>query len=233
MKKIVLSLALSLTAVTADAATIVVQSGNPAQEFKINATTPLSLVTGGIAIGFFRNYTAAMNPMLADETTGVLDFVAQNFIPIGRFTSDVDYGTNSVANPLSLRPTVAPAPPGTTAAGTIENSNWLAAGGAVTANSVQDGGLVRGTRIFVLAYDGVSLESASFLGIYSASTWTISTSAAVNTLSLTLTQADIAAEVYRGSIGSLILAPVGVIPEPSTSLMALLAGVGMMARRRR
>jgi hypothetical protein len=231
MKKIVLSLALSMTALTADAATIVLQSGTPAQEFRVQTspttTAPLSLASGGIVIGFFRNYTAAMNPMLADPNRSVLDFVAQNFIPIGTLNSDADYGTNSVANPVSLRPIVGP-PPGTTAAGTIENSTWLTAGGA---NTVQDGGLVRGTRIFVLAYDGLSLSTATDLGIYSASTWTLPTSTILNTLSMSLPQTDVLAEVYRGSIGSLILAP--VVPEPSTSLMALLAGLGMIARRRR
>ena len=230
MKKIILSFALLSTAFTANAATIVLQSGNPAVEIRVSTTAALVPATGGVVLGFIRGYTAAMNPSLAGDGQALRDFIAQNFVPIGRLGSDPDHGTNSVANPVSLRPhpTVVG---GSTSAGTIENSTWLTSGGAIVANSYQDGGLVRGTRIFMFAYAGTSLETASDLGIYSASTWALPASAAVNTLSMALTQVDLATEVYRGSLGSLVLAP--IVPEPSSSLMALIAGLGMIARRRR
>ena len=228
MKKLILSLLLAASAFSAKAASIVLQSGSPALDIKLSTLQPLSSSGGGVVLGFFKGYTTAMNAQLSKDGAELRSFLADNFVPLGAPGSNVNHGANSAANPVSLR---AIAGGGTTAAGTIENSTWAASTGAAPANSLQEGALVRGTRIFLLAYEGQSLAAATELGIFSASTWTIPAAAAVNTASFTLTQVNDAAEVYRGSLGSLVLAP--IVPEPSTTLVTLLAGLGLISRRRR
>jgi len=227
MKKLILSLCLLATAYSANAATIVLQSGSPVQTFKTSGGADLDPLSHSIVLGFFRNYTVAMNPSLADPNPTIRQFIAENFVPIGTQSSDVDYGNSAPSNPIRLLAGGG----GTTAVGTIENSTWLAPGGPVVANSEQPGGLVRGTKIFMLAMNATDLASASDLGIYSATTWTLPASTLVNAANLSLSVIDTAPEVFRGSIGSLILGP--IVPEPSTGLLALIAGCGLISRRRR
>lgn len=229
MKKLLLALTVFICASVGNAATIVLQSGNPNVAIKVNPTTNASAVAGGVVLGFFKGYTSAMNAAIGGDGSEFRSFMANTFVPLGLPNSDVDYGTQAAANPVRLLNSLVAGE--TTATGTLENSAWLASSASILANSVQDGGLVRGTRIFLVAYNGGSLESATDMGIFSASTWTLSTSAAVNTLSMSLTQVDLSTEVYRGALGSLVMAP--IVPEPSTSLMALFAGMGLIARRRR
>ena len=121
MKKLLLPLVIAVSALSANAATIVLQSGSPAVDFKIEGGSNLPLAGSTVVLGFFRNYTPAMDISLADSNPTVRAFVAANFIPIGTVGADVDYGTSAVANPLTLRPNATTG--GTTAAGTIENSN--------------------------------------------------------------------------------------------------------------
>lgn len=226
-----LILALAAISGSANAATIVVQSGSPALDFKLSSGSRLLTSGSGVVLGYIRGFStataAAVGTALADQNRSVLTYLAANFVPIAAEGSNVNYGTSAAATPWGLKDVGGV----TTASGTIENSNWLSSSGSAPANSEQAGGLVRGTRIFLLAYNGSSLSNATELGIFSASTWTLPASASLNTLSMTLTQVDQASEVYRGSIGSLVLAP--VVPESSTSALALLAGLGLMSRRRR
>lgn len=222
-------LSLLCTASFVNAASIVVQTGSPAVDIKTSNGQFLN--SGSVMIGFFRGYAsagdAALKASLADTNRSVLSFIQSNFVSIGAQGSDVDYGTQAAANLLAIKAIDATK---SSISGGIENSNWISATPSVVANSVQDGGLVRGTKIFLIVSDNSDFNSSTELGVFSASSWTISTSSAVSTLNMTLSQVDVAAEAYRGSIGSLQLA--AVVPEPGVSLLAL-ASLGLLARRRR
>jgi len=101
-------------------------------------------------------------------------------------------------------------------------------------NAFTEGGVNRGTRLFLLVYDDPVESNSSELGIFSADTWIVPTTTST-IMSLPLVAIDNDDEVFVGDRGSLILSP-GLFPwcpEPSSSLMSLLAGIAMIARRRR
>ena len=92
------------------------------------------------------------------------------------------------------------------------------------------GGIPSGTQLFLLIYNATTTGAATELGIFSSddATWKMPSDdladATLNTVFV-----NTPGEVYRGSLGSLRLAP--LIPEPSTSILAF--GAGALALRRR
>jgi hypothetical protein len=104
------------------------------------------------------------------------------------------------------------------------------------ANTVNAAGVPAGSRIFMLVYsdnDSV-LHNGEQFGVFSADNWLLDPDGTLS-LSLNMTDANTAAEVFRGTLNaaSLRTEMAAIAPEPSTGIMALFAGLGMLARRRR
>lgn len=98
-----------------------------------------------------------------------------------------------------------------------------------TANSVSTSGVPAGSRIFLLVYSDLNstLTNGEELGVFSATNWLVDSD---NTAASVLLTTDVdAGEIFRGSSGSLRLAP---IPEPTVSSLALgLVALGFRRRR--
>jgi len=215
MKKLIL-LALAAFASLSSAATIGITSGTPAQTVKLSNGNFIS-TTAWIRVGFFVGGDTAG---LSEASDAVLATIQSKFVPIGESTSAAGYGTVA-GNSLAFNPA------NSSLQGAVNDVTF----GSGTANTVVTGNIARGTRLYLLIYD--QKVNPTELGIFSATNWTVPTSTLVNTANLTLTGVDTAGEVFRGTLGSLVLAPITVVPEPTTSVMALLAGLGLISRRRR
>jgi len=139
------------------------------------------------------------------------------FIPLGESAADAADGTNG--------------PFGTTAA-TANGSGW-----AFTINSVDntDARFLSGTRLYIMVLNTQpgSLDGATQLTLLSDPGWTIPASGA---RTMTTAQVDSQAEVMYGVWGAsqLVMGPINTtVPEPTAASISLLAGLGMLARRRR
>ena len=192
-----------------------------------------------IRVGFFVGYTGALDATLKTPG-GVFTLMASNspnrFIPLGEAPVRVGYGTDSsVTNVTKLV--------GSGAAAVLRwnttYSNVTYMGGANDAsddNTLADGGVPRGTKLFVMVYNTGALDADPMApgfeyGLFSDSSFVVPETGTA-TLSLNVALVDQASEVYFGALGnSLHTAP--IIPEPSTTLVTLLAGLGLISRRRR
>jgi hypothetical protein len=204
------------------------------------------LSTGGAAqvgdyavVGFFRDFTdsEAQRNSLSDPTRGVLSYIANNFVPLGTPNAPIFASSAVSSSNFGSSSTLGVKTSGTapntyiSASGAVNNAELVFAAG--TPNALVSGGVTRGTRLFVLIYDSADPSTATELGIFSAVSWLVPTTTST-TASLPLTSVDNASgtyEVYRGAIGSLQLAP--IVPEASSGILALLAGLGLAARRQR
>ncbi len=245
MKIVLLSLVLTLAGVpTSPAATITFQTGSsPVGVIKDAAGNPLTSSTAKVTIGFIEGWTGSAAQLTAlrggaDGAAGAteagsastLAFLAANFRTIATVGSDADFGVNNPLNPFGI------VDASNSVSGQIKDSTWLSG----TANAYNSGGLIRGTKIFLLVHDGsvtgpdfLNLTGASFLGIFSASTWTLSTSGVVNAFSATMNAVDTSGEAFRGDAvsGSLTSSALFTVPEPSS--ICLLGALGFIALRRR
>ena len=195
-----------------------------------------------VRIGYFSNFSAADNAAgsafrtaLNGDRTAIGTLLTSRFVPLGEGL-DADLGPVPAS---TARPRVA------TRTGTINGVAGLPGrlqGGVANvvptgapANSFDAGnitGVPGGTRLFVLVYDGADFAGSSELAVFSAdgaATWLMPTANASST-TLNTTLIDTELEIFRGSQGSIRLAP--IIPEPSSSLLGLI-GLGLIARRRR
>jgi hypothetical protein len=184
-----------------------------------------------VRLGFFLNYTVALDSTLRSGNLNTLFTGDNRFIPFGETASPTGYGTASEAtNDLkevpvgsgNIRANV-------TYAGVnyIGNDNDVAA-----ANTLTSGGVARGTKVFMFLYNAQSLDTsgAGFeYGLYSASNWLIPATGTANA-SIQLQHVDTNSEVFYGSLGSLRTAV--PVPEP-TAVTFGLAVMGMALVRRR
>lgn len=243
MKKYILSAFAALTSQLLGA-TVSVSPGGAGVDFKYdNGTIITDVSPHHIRIGYFSNYSQtgtnaapvapeAFRTLLADPTRTIFDTIATHFVPIGEGRANLgiqkDWSITALTGALA----------GKFSVNTSLNDASLVFS-ADPANSVSSGGLPRGTRLFLLAYNTEDPSQATELGIFSGSSstagqWYVPTTAATSValnLGLVDSVAATGLEVFRGRIGSLVLAP--IVPEPSTGLLALIAGCGLMARRRR
>ena len=227
LSKALALLSLTLFAATANAATVSI-TPSPA------ATVITGTVGDRVVIGFFRNFNAAAvrAGLISSDRDTVLNYIRDNFVPLGDANAPI-FTANGVAQAGFGNPS--------TASVTLVSGVPVPTGGSTNvtltsnpANSLTAGGLARGTRMFLLVYDAPTVDEATALGVFSATdaNWTVG--ATVTNVSLPLTQLnDSATEAFRGAIGSLILAPLVPIPEPSVGLLSLFAALGLIARRRR
>lgn len=238
MKILIKSIALAILTVTAQAANV---SLIPAPSKNLVTSNLQAVPVGSYAVvGFFAGFldTAADRLALSDATNGIRSYVSQKFVPLGQPSSPLWADKGVASTNFGTAGTVGVTLNGTvpnqyiSASGSINNTALVFAAG--TANALVVDGVTRGTRLFLLVYNSADPATATELGIYSATTWVVP--AAGTTASLPLASIDNATaayEVYRGGLGSLILAPIIPVPEPATGLLTLIVGLGLIGRRRR
>ncbi len=179
----------------------------------LTTTAGLPLALGSVVrLGTF--------PAGAPTITAATTFAQLNalFVPIGE-TAGADDGTNG---PLTINDTNPVNPAATRGS----------FGGTINAVQNTNASFAAATRIYMMVLDVpfTNMAAATQWAILSdAVTWTIPATA---TRTLTTSQIDVA-DAFAGVVlpTEIRLAP--IIPEPSTGLMALLAGLGLVARRRR
>ena len=236
-----IKICLSLLVCSADltsAATLSVSPGSTGQDFKyasgglIGANSPHT-----IRVGYFSNYSQtgtndapvvpqAFRDLLSEPSIGIKATISAFFVSIGEgrtnFGPITDWSITALSGSLAGKSSVNKT---LNDAGLVFSSD--------PANSISANGVPRGSRIFILAYDTENFNDAAQIGIYSglsatSGQWYIPTTN-VTTATLNLSFIDSSAEVFRGSIGSLVLAPV---PEPSSlTLVAAVLAFGLHRRR--
>jgi hypothetical protein len=199
---------------------------------ELNATLSASVIVGAqVRMGYFAGFDgsndAVLTAALASEDPAILNQALNRFVPMGEnFEDNINLGTVTATGLPRITPrTINSVASQGRLAGQVANAT--VASGAP--NSLTSAGVPAGTRIFLLVYNAPS-ATATELGIFSASTWTMPSD---NLISPTLNTVavDTEAEVYRGFLNAseLRLAP---IPEPSVAVLALF-GFGLGVRRRR
>lgn len=208
-----LTLAFGATIPVANAALVNIGSNTLAAPARLVVSTAGDVLPIGsmVRIGLF----PAGAPVVTPATT----FAQLNalFVPIGEDGASPADGTNG---------------PGATNSNAAGGAGW-----AFTINSVDntDARFAATTRIYLMVLDvaPAQMANAGNVLIMSDPGWTIPTT---GVRTMTSAQIDSQAEVNYGLWGAaqLRMAPIaGNIPEPSTGVMALLAGLGLVARRRR
>ena len=181
-----------------------------------------------VRLGFFLNYTAALDSTLRSGNLNTLFTGDNRFIPFGETASPTGYGTASEAtNDLKEISGIIRANVTYAGVNYMGNDNDVAA-----ANTLTSGGVARGTKVFMFLYNSQSLDTsgAGFeYGLYSASNWLIPATGTANA-SIQLQHVDTNSEVFYGSLGSLRTAV--PVPEP-TAVTFGLAVIGMALVRRR
>ena len=181
-----------------------------------------------VRLGFFLNYTAALDSTLRSGNLTTLFTGDNRFIPFGEAASPTGYGTASEAtNDLKEISGIIRANVTYAGVNYIGNDNDVAA-----ANTLTSGGVARGTKVFMFLYNAQSLDTsgAGFeYGLYSASNWLIPATGTANA-AIQLQHVDTNSEVFYGSLGSLRTAV--PVPEP-TAVTFGLAVMGMALVRRR
>ncbi|MES2466927.1 MAG: hypothetical protein V4675_06475 [Verrucomicrobiota bacterium] len=181
-----------------------------------------------VRLGFFLNYTAALDSTLRSGNLNSLFTGANRFIPFGELTSPTGYGTASEAtNDIKEIAGIIRASVTYQGITYIGNDNDVAA-----ANTLTSGGVARGTKVFMFLYNSQSLDTSGTgfeYGLYSASNWLIPAAGTADA-SIQLQHADTSSEVFYGSLGSLRTAV--PVPEP-TAVTFGIAVIGMALVRRR
>ena len=235
MKKTILSFALLAAGFcSVSQAAILLSSNNSGGGGRQITTSTGTLLTGGsMHIGYFAD------PAAAGLRSGDWSYIATNFIPLGEGRAGLGGGTAGVA-PI-LIPSAAANGRYTGSVSGITGTNQ-ASDPTTASTSV----LNQGTRLFLLALDVPSMSTAptQFALVSDSTLWKapkddpLIPGGASLTLALNRTNiapGEEATDVFWGTLASdsatvnfLRLAP--PVPEPSTSLMAVLAGLGLIDR---
>jgi hypothetical protein len=194
-------LLLFLSTTAAHAATVFVTNPFPPATFRHLSGALISPLST-IRVGFFTgavNFNCESNPLSL-----------QNFVPLGEATSPAGYGTPA-GNSLQVSNGVI--------SGNINDITF----GTGTPNTLENGFLARGTRLYLVVEDGGEW------GAFSATLWNVPTSNLVNIMTLIPRQVDTPQEVFWGQTdGNMLLSP--QCPEPSVSLLCLLTGAALLSR---
>lgn len=195
--------------------------------------TPMATGGGLIRIGYFN--TALQGPTWSTDIRSTDPAVAatamQAFIPLGETAgAPLGTGAGTSTGPRFATRTIS----SVSYTGRLAGQVTLVSSTTGTANTASAAGVPAGTRISMLVYsDGntIMLPGEQF-GIFSADNWLMPADSGLN-LQLNSNDVNLATEFYRGTSGSLRLSGFAVVPEASSSTLALLAGLGLIARRRR
>lgn len=247
MKRLLLLAAAALLPVVgAQAAAITFTAGTVGQhEIKTGAGVVATASTFKTVIGFFRNLDdAALRAAMGDPTVALdaaasqraRDYLAQNFVPLGVEGADSNLGGSAAGNPLGIKADGR-------FSGQLANVDFVTVNAAqnITANTLNDGGLVRGTKVFLLIHNGADVTAtnlgtafnmANELALVSGTGWVVNTGTLQST-TMAMSAIDTQAEIYRGTLGSIGAGAITPVPEPATFTLAGLAVLGLVGRRRR
>jgi hypothetical protein len=187
-----------------------------------NAQLMTSASTSKYWLGYFVGYNAEIEGTLQAASGADILALANDpskFVPLG-------FGVSGLGANISANQRIG-------ATGRVANSMSGVTYLDGTANASAVGGINRGTKLFLLMLNQTSLtESATTeLGLFSASSWVIPASGTGTTF-VNLKEVDTNAEVYFGSLGSLVLGVSNPVPEPAVGMLALGSLAFFMGRRR-
>lgn len=193
---------------------------------------PMATGAGRIRIGYFN--TSAQSASWANDlrstNPALTNSALTSFVPLGESAgAPLGTGAGTSTGPRFAQRTVNSVVQQGRLAGQITSVSSTTG----DPNSISASGVPAGTRIYMLVYsDGADtiLGLGEEFGVFSSDVWVMPADSGLN-LQLNATAVDLTGEIFRGSSGSLRLAP--FIPEPSGALLSLLAGLGLVARRRR
>ncbi|HEX2750365.1 MAG TPA: PEP-CTERM sorting domain-containing protein [Verrucomicrobiales bacterium] len=239
MKKTLLFAALGVLtgALKSQATSIAVIDFGNGTENAVTLNSGATLANGSIKVrvGYFNTAAQDANWLtnLKSTTISSINSALASFIPLGENSVNqplLGTGAGTATGPRIANRVVNSVQKPGRLIGSVTDVNPTPG----TPDTVNAGGVPVGSRIFMLVYsDGDAvLNNGEEFGVFSADNWKIDGDSTL-TLSLNTTDINLASEVYRGTFGSLKLGPVGNIPEPATGALGLLAGLGMLARRRR
>lgn len=177
-----------------------------------------------IRLGYFN--TSAQLPTWAEDLKSnvivLINSALNSFVPFGEGTANLGDPPGTSRPRFDTRGGIP-----SRLIGGVQNIQSISG----TANSVSASGVPAGSRIFMLVYSDTNstLTDGEEFGVFSATNWLIDSDNSAASVLLT-TDVD-ASEIFRGSVGSLRLAPVG-IPEPSSSIF-LLSVIALSSLRRR
>jgi len=233
-KTLILTLALAGSSLSVRASNIsVIDFSGTTLSNPVTLNSGAAMPNGGamVRLGYF-NTALQSGTWLTDlrsNDVAKVNSALQSFIPLGENAATPNLGdVPTTAGPRFAQRTINSVSSAGRLAGQITTVNPVAA----AANTANPGGVPSGSRIYMLVYsdNNSTLTASEEFGVFSSDIWLMPSDGQLN-LQLNTTDIDGAAEVFRGTFGSLKLAP--FVPEPSTGLLGLLAGLGMIARRRR
>jgi hypothetical protein len=205
------------------AAVVAVVGGNPPVTLRSFSGDYLNSPPTVLRIGFFTNQNFNF-PSGTCPAIEMLGHIQQYFVPLGEPGSPPGYGTPT-NNTVGIDPQTH------SIRGAITDVTF----GTGTPNTVENGFVPRGTRFYLLVYEGGPVPTA--LGVYSATTWTVSLFSQVNTATLALPLVDTPQEVFVGWLsmgtGERSLGTSMFCPEPGAAVMALVSALVFAARPRR
>jgi len=235
-KTLILSIALAVSPLSSRASSVLVSdfSGTTLSN-PVTFENGTSLNNAGhlVRIGYF-NTSAQSATWLTDLRSNDVTKInssLQSFIPLGENAANTNLGDVPAAGAgprIQARPINGTTQPGRLAGGVLNVNPTTSA----QPNTVSANGVPAGSRIFILVYSDLNstLNFGEQFGVFSADNWLMPSDPSLP-LGLNTTDIDGAPEVFRGTFGSLKMA--AIVPEPGTTVMALFAGLGLMARRRR
>jgi hypothetical protein len=201
----------------------------------INTTVSSGVQTAGslIRIGYFNSalQTSTWAQDLRSTEITKVNEAMTSFIPLGESAGGVTgSGSNAATGPRFTQRTIN----STVYQGRLAGQITGVTSTTGAANSASSSGVPSGTRLYLIVYSDFNsvLAEGDQIGVFSADTWLMPSDNSLN-LSLNTTEVNTAGEVFRGSIGSLVLAaPFAAIPEPAFASL-LVFGTLLGFRRRR
>jgi len=233
-KTLILSLALAASSLSVRATNIsVIDFSGTTLSNPVTLESGAAMTNGGamIRLGYFNTaaQTATWLTDLRSNDITKINSALASFIPLGENAAAPNLGDiPTTAGPRFAQRTIN----GVSSAGRLAGQITTVNPAVGTPNTQNANGVPSGSRIFMLVYsdNNSTLTFGEQFGVFSSDIWLMPSDAGLN-LQLNSTDIDGAPEVFRGTFGSLKLA--AIVPEPTTGAMALLAGLGLMARRRR
>ena len=197
--------------------------GGGGRQYTTSTGTLLTTANGNLRVGYFLDSSSSA------LRSGDLALIQSLFIPLG---------TNASPNLGASGGAITVGATAGRATGTIPG---IAGTNTAVDGPVSSTTLVQGTRLFLLVYNASEFALFSDLALWKAPKDDPAIPGGASlTLAANLINLDVASsglELFQGTYSTvgtanfLALAP--IVPEPSTSLMALIAGMGLIARRRR
>ncbi len=226
MKLLICSLLGTLLVTRTADASVIILTDFTGSEGNVVVTSSGQLMPNGsglVRIGYFLDFDPLRLDCSHVSPSGIFSYINSNFVPLGEGLPGL--GTPSTQPGFYTR-TVGGIPQSGRLFGAITGVTPTAA----PPNTLDPGnGVPAGSRFFLLIFDQATMGSSTQMGIFSATTWLMPSNPSVNA-TIATPAIDTYAEVFVGSLGSLVLSP--GCPEPGTATLTLAAAGALLARRR-